>query len=203
MKPECESKLRLISTAHDLIWRSSYGSVSVDDICEKADVRKGSFYYFFKSKADLFLACCDSHWAEKQPMYDSVFSIRFSPVERFERLFDSIYENQKARSEEAGRVLGCPFATVGAELSTQDERIRLKVEEFGRRINQYYIATIREGQIQGSIRKDKSAEILADDLMSYTLGVLLQSRIRNSLDPIRELREGGLRVLGAESLAVA
>ena len=50
MKPESESKRKLLEAAIDLIWKSSYGAVSVDDICAKAGVNKGSFYYAFKSK---------------------------------------------------------------------------------------------------------------------------------------------------------
>jgi AcrR family transcriptional regulator len=37
----------------DLIWENSNGATSVDAICQRAVVRKGSFYYFFKSKSQL------------------------------------------------------------------------------------------------------------------------------------------------------
>ena len=51
-----DAKEKLLHVAFDLIWQHSYGSVSVDDICERADVKKGSFYYFFPSKSDLAVA---------------------------------------------------------------------------------------------------------------------------------------------------
>ena len=62
MKPESASKTKLLETAIDMIWASSYGSVSVDDICAKAGVNKGSFYYAFKSKSDLAVAAFERHW---------------------------------------------------------------------------------------------------------------------------------------------
>ena len=34
---------RLMSAALDLIWEESYGAVTIDDICKRADVKKGSF----------------------------------------------------------------------------------------------------------------------------------------------------------------
>ena len=43
------AKERLLQVAFDLIWQQSYGSVSVDHICKRANVKKGSFYYFFPS----------------------------------------------------------------------------------------------------------------------------------------------------------
>src|SRR5271170_7885350 len=53
MKKTCETKDKLLQVGFDLIWDSSYGSVSVDDICKRAGINKGSFYHFFPSKADL------------------------------------------------------------------------------------------------------------------------------------------------------
>src|SRR6267154_2537844 len=49
---QCESRLKLLRTAHELIWRQSYGSVGVDQICEQSGVKKGSFYHFFRSKSE-------------------------------------------------------------------------------------------------------------------------------------------------------
>ena len=60
----------------EMIWESSYGSVSVDDICNKAGVNKGSFYYAFKSKSDLAVAAFERHWENKQPLLDKIFSSR-------------------------------------------------------------------------------------------------------------------------------
>ena len=49
-------KERLTEAAMDLIWENSYGATSVDAICERAGAKKGSFYYFFKSKSELAAA---------------------------------------------------------------------------------------------------------------------------------------------------
>ena len=35
-----DAKERLMEAVRDLIWAGSYGSTSVDDICERAEVRK-------------------------------------------------------------------------------------------------------------------------------------------------------------------
>jgi len=37
-----DTKEKLLQVAFDLIWNQSYGSVSVDHICERAHVNKGS-----------------------------------------------------------------------------------------------------------------------------------------------------------------
>jgi TetR/AcrR family transcriptional regulator, transcriptional repressor for nem operon len=42
-----DMKERLTDAALDLMWENSYGTTSVDSICERAGAKKGSFYYFF------------------------------------------------------------------------------------------------------------------------------------------------------------
>ncbi len=74
------AKERLLQVAFDLIWRQSYGSVSVDDICDRAKVKKGSFYYFFPSKSDLAVAAYEEHWQQSQPKYDRTFSPLVPPA---------------------------------------------------------------------------------------------------------------------------
>src|SRR3954452_7518476 len=118
------AKEKLLQVAFDLIWEQSYGAVSVDDICDRAKVKKGSFYYFFPSKSDLAVAAYEQHWQQSRPKYDSVFSSQLPPLERIETYCRRVYEGQKEKREKFGRVLGCPFACVGSELSTQDENIR-------------------------------------------------------------------------------
>ena len=41
-----DAKERLMEAVGELIWTGSYGSTTIDQICEKAGVKKGSFYYF-------------------------------------------------------------------------------------------------------------------------------------------------------------
>ena len=39
----------------------SYQAVGVDELCQAADVRKGSFYHYFSSKSELAKAVIDLH----------------------------------------------------------------------------------------------------------------------------------------------
>jgi hypothetical protein len=69
----CDSKLRLLQTAHELIWRQSYGSVGVDQICEQSGVKKGSFYHFFRSKSELTVAAYEYYWEQSRLTLDGIF----------------------------------------------------------------------------------------------------------------------------------
>ena len=80
MRRENDTKEKLLTTALELIWENSYGSISVDDICSRAGVNKGSFYYAFKSKSDLAAAAFEDHWNKKRALMDGLFSPQTPPL---------------------------------------------------------------------------------------------------------------------------
>src|SRR5271154_7562265 len=104
MKQESESKKKLLEAAIDLIWRSSYGAVSVDDICEKAGVNKGSFYYAFKSKSDLAVAAYERYWENKRPLMDGIFSPQISPLDRLNKYCQVIIDDQTQKYKSFGKM---------------------------------------------------------------------------------------------------
>ena len=77
-----DTRQKLIDTALELIWQSSYGAVSVDDICKSADVKKGSFYHFFPSKVDLAIAAMEHAQESMRPDLDRIFSASTPPLRK-------------------------------------------------------------------------------------------------------------------------
>src|SRR6185436_14057996 len=124
-----DTRDRLLDAALQLVWREGVGSASVDDICEKAGVRKGSFYHFFKSKAELIVAALDNHWEEAREGFDRIFSPSVPPVERLRGFFDILVRRQAQKAQQAGRVLGCPYASAGVSASSDEQVIREHVEK--------------------------------------------------------------------------
>jgi TetR/AcrR family transcriptional repressor of nem operon len=197
MKPESETKRKLLETAIELIWESSYGSVSVDDICAKAGVNKGSFYYAFKSKSELAVAAYERHWESKRPKMDLLFSSQVPSLERLKNYFEVIVADQKERAEKCGKVLGCPFVSLGSELSTQEESIRLKVEQMSERMMKYLESLVRDLAADGHI-ETQDPKGLAHELYFYVIGVLTQAKIENNIKVIDRLSCGALRLLNVK-----
>src|ERR1044071_1401987 len=98
-------KERLTEAAMDLMWRNGYGAASVDAICEQAGAKKGSFYYFFKSKSDLAAAALEADWTEKKSHMDSIFSPTVPPLERLERYFDFVHARLFELQKKCGSIL--------------------------------------------------------------------------------------------------
>ena len=180
----------------DLIWDSSYGSVSVDDICKRAGINKGSFYYFFPSKSDLAVACYEEHWQQSRPNYDRIFSPLVPPLERLENYCKSVYERQNEKFVKTGRVLGCPFASVACELSTQDEKIRQKSQEIFARGCKYIETALCDAQKEGLIEKYDTAK-KSRAISAFVIGMLLQAKVQNDVEILRDLGPQVLQLIGA------
>jgi TetR/AcrR family transcriptional repressor of nem operon len=65
-----ESKTKLLESALHVIRAKGYAATTVDDICARAGLTKGSFFHHFKSKDDLALGAVEHFSA----MADGIFS---------------------------------------------------------------------------------------------------------------------------------
>src|SRR3954470_16029242 len=92
----------LIEATIDLLWTESYGAVSVDAICERAKVKKGSFYHFFKSKDELVISALDAHWEARKPSLDQLFAPTRPPLDRLRAYFASVNERQMELAKKFG-----------------------------------------------------------------------------------------------------
>jgi TetR/AcrR family transcriptional repressor of nem operon len=196
-----DTKERLLEAALELITTESYGSVSVDDICEKANVKKGSFYYFFPSKADLAVAAFEACWQKMQPSLDQIFSIQNPPLKRLTDFFDAAYAKEKEKMDRAGHACGCPFTSVGSEQGTQDEKLREGVLQILERLKKYFESALRDAAQEGLIQINDVKEKV-DELFAFYLGLLTQVRIMNSLDPLKNVRPALFRLMGVDAAKV-
>src|SRR5262249_4749766 len=190
-------KERLMDAAMDLIWHNSYGATSVDAICEGAGAKKGSFYYFFKSKSELAAAALEAEWNKKKTEMDSIFSPTVPPIERFDRYFDYVHERLAEVQQKCGSILGCPFISVGSEVSTQDQIVRETIDRIMDHKLNYFISAVRDAAAQGLIdAPDPVAKAKA--LFSCYQGTMAQARIQNDIELLREFKQVAKDVLGVK-----
>jgi TetR/AcrR family transcriptional repressor of nem operon len=193
---------RLMDAALDLIWEESYGAVTIDDICKRADVKKGSFYYFFDSKSELAVAALERMWQEvSKPKLDNMFSPSVEPLARIRAYLESVYDFQAEVKRKHGKVLGCPVMSVGSETCTCAESAAVgdKIRELFSRKRRYYESAIRDALAEGSIEPGDPVEKAAA-LSGLIEGILSQARLLNNVDILRNLPDLALRILGAKTL---
>ncbi|MGH8048397.1 MAG: TetR/AcrR family transcriptional regulator [Chthoniobacterales bacterium] len=195
------AKERLTDAALAMMWENSYGATSVDAICERSNVKKGSFYYFFKSKAELAAAALEADWKNYQPKLDAAFSPTVPPLERLRIYHESALEYLTEKQKETGAVLGCPLFNIGSEISCSEETaLRDTVQRILDRKICYYESAIRDAHAQGLLHApDPKAKARA--FFALIQGALTQARIENSLEPFRDVYSAAMDLLGVKEAA--
>ena len=192
-----DMKERLMGAAMDLMWQNGYGAASVDAICEQAGAKKGSFYYFFKSKSELAAAALEADWNKKRAEMDRIFSPTVPPLERLERYLDFVADRLAEIQKRCGNILGCPLLSIGSEVSTQDQVVRDTIDRIlDRKIN-YFISAIRDAHAQGLIVAP-DPEAKAKALFACYHGTLAQARIQNNIEMLRDFKDVAMDVLGVK-----
>ena len=181
----------------ELIWTGSYGSTTIDQICERAGVKKGSFYYFFESKADLAAAAIDSDWEKRRAELDAIFSPTVPPLERLRKYCEFGYNMQQKIKRECGCVLGCPLFSLGSEVSTQEQRLQKKINEILEQKRKYLESAVRDAHAAGLIHAPDAAS-KARALWAYYQGLLTEARIQNKIEVLREAIQGMYQLLGVK-----
>lgn len=197
-----DAKVKLMDAVMELIWTGSYGSTTIDQICEKAGVKKGSFYYFFESKAQLALEAFDTSWKAKQVELDGIFSATVPPLERLKRYCDFGYKTQCEIKVKYGRVLGCPQFSLGCEVCTQEDALQKKIQSILDYKRKYIESAIRDAHASGEIvAPDPAAK--ARMIVAYYEGLLTQARIQNDVSILEDMAAGMFSILGAKNVEAA
>jgi len=197
-----DAKERLTEAVRELIWTGSYGSTTIDQICERAGVKKGSFYYFFDSKADLAAAALDEDWQRRRLDLDSLFSPTIPPLERLKKYCDYGYQLQSEMRTKCGSVLGCPLFCLGSEVSTQEDKLQKLVRQILDQKRKYLESLIRDAHAAGLLHAPDAAD-KARTLFAYFQGTLTQARIENNLEILRDSFRGACELLGVKGPALA
>lgn len=169
---------RIVSTAARLFLERSYHDVGVEELCVVADVRKGSFYHYFSSKAELAKAVVDLHLA--------VFQARLAdtsgrtPAERLSGIPDAIAGIQSGLQRQFGRLVGCPFGNLAAELSTTDEAVRSHLAGRLAALESQLASICRDAAADGTLRNDVDPDRLAHALFAHYQGLILLAKLHGS-----------------------
>ena len=183
-----DTRQRLVDSARDLITSRSYGDVGVQEICEHAGVRKGSFYHFFASKRELTLAAIDdSLVVYKEQLLAAAFAPDLAPMARFYRLVEMVHVYQKDAWKATGALPGCPFGNLASEMSTQDEVMRARLAVIFGLLREPFERNL-EAAVDAGELPTIDIRATAESMLAYMEGVMLMAKTQN--DPELLLRLG-------------
>jgi len=174
-----ETRDRLLQAAASLMWERSFQATGVDELCQRAQAKKGSFYHFFPSKTDLAVAAIERSWSQlKESVFDPIFQGSGSGLNQLKALVHKAYEFQLAVAKEKGSFLGCPFGNLGQEMARQDERIRETLQKIFDAHCDYFKAALCRAEQAGEIPAGNNVQ-RAKNIFALLEGAQLMAKVAN------------------------
>lgn len=187
------AKENLIKSAIELIGTRSYNAVGVQELCEHAGVKKGSFYHFFPSKMDLTVEALNVLWKRvKEEVLEPTLNSGGSAMDRFKSLLEKSYEHQSSAKDCYGCVTGCGIGNLALELSTQDEGIRKRLEEIFEEWAGLFACVIEEAVNAGELPPSTDPRATSQAMLAYIEGVSLLGKTFNDTKMMSRLGKGVL-----------
>ena len=198
-----DTRERLVRVARELIHSSTFADVSVEDICAKAGVHRGSLYHFFPSKEALGLAVLEANWATMTALLDEAFSADVAPLERIDRFLQSFGGMLAAARLQIGATPGCPLGNLAAELSAQQGQARTSIAGIFDAWTGRLADTIQEAQLRGDVDHDVAPRDAALRVLAYVQGLALLAKAYDQPDLVEQARAGARLLLQSTTSASA
>ncbi len=103
---------RIIAAADELFYQQGYQHTSFNDIARQAEMSRGNFYYYFKSKDDILLSVIKRRRAQVSRMLEEWTQAEADPRARLHRFARRLCEQRDQLLH-----YGCPFGSMVLELA--------------------------------------------------------------------------------------
>ena len=182
-----DTRTRLIEAARELLWERSFQAAGVDELCARANVRKGSFYHYFPSKTDLAVAAIEENWEEvKSAVFDSILQSDKSGLEQLAAFVKAVDKLQSKEARASGSFAGCPFGNLGQEMARQDERIRTTLDGIFEQHVDVFETMLRRAQAEKTI-PEGDVRPKARRIFALFEGALLMAKVANDARVFRQV----------------
>jgi TetR/AcrR family transcriptional regulator, transcriptional repressor for nem operon len=168
-----ETKNRIIRVAADLFHKQGVRATSPDQIIEASATGKGQFYHYFKNKEGLVHAVLQNHL---QAIKTGVAPLNYE-IESWQDL-ERWFLAQIDLQRKFGMTRGCPFGTIGNEITENDELIRqdlcLIFEVMKNKLAAFFIKEKAKGRLACDAHEGR----MADYCIAVVQGAMLLGRVR-------------------------
>ena len=152
---DLDTRYRILETAAEEFASRGFEGVSLNQLIDRLGMSKGSFYYYFDDKADLFTTVADLAWA-------IVLPVEQLDLETFNA--DTFWPSLEALMQEArSRIRANPWLVGFTRMMYDPPEIAGVRESLAERFDearQWQAELIRRGQTLGAVRVDLPVELL-------------------------------------------
>lgn len=168
-----KTQSKIINTAFELFHKQGINATGVEEILAKSGTGKSQFYHYFKNKEDL-IAAVIKDFCEKLCNRELPIKYDITSWKGLEQWFGFFIQYQDKICCERG----CPMATIGYELTADDETIRREIDK----IFELSIKPIGDFfthlKSQGKLKPSADPQALAELCFVTMQGGMLVSKIK-------------------------
>jgi TetR/AcrR family transcriptional repressor of nem operon len=174
---------KLLNQGVQMLMTQGYHGTGLKEMLDTVQIPKGSFYNYFGSKEE-FAAEAITHYID--PFIQRLNSHLQNPQLDGLAALKCYFNELIIEVEQAGYKGGCLLGNLMGEMGDNSKICRrsllIAVERYS---NLQQTALIR-AQKEGTVRKDRSAKVMADLLTNCWQGALLRMKIEQSVQPLQE-----------------
>jgi TetR/AcrR family transcriptional repressor of nem operon len=171
-----------LAAGTQIILEKGYHHTGIQEVLQTARVPKGSFYYYFPSKADFGLEVI-GHFAAAymQRLEQHLGDTTQSPLTRLRRHL----EQTIAWFESRGYRGGCLIGNLSQELADQNDLFVARLEAVLTAWRERYRHLFLEAQALGELRADLDPQQVAEFYVNSFEGAVLRAKLSKSSEPLR------------------
>ena len=168
-------KQHILDTGRSIILGKGFSAVGLNEILSTAQVPKGSFYHYFKSKEAFGEALVDSYMQDYLTHVDALLQPDGTPAAtRLLRYWDSWTRTSDGQTTECN----CLVVKLSGEVSDMSEAMRVALLRGTNQIIERLGQCIADGLADGSLSSDFDAQQTALSLYELWLGAALLTKVR-------------------------
>ncbi|MEO7159402.1 MAG: TetR/AcrR family transcriptional regulator [Polaromonas sp.] len=185
-------KQHILDTARSIILGKGFSAVGLNEILSTAQVPKGSFYHYFKSKESFGEALVDSYVADYLAQVDNLLQDDGAPAAaRLMRYWHSWMSPADSDTAECN----CLVVKLSGEVSDMSEAMRAALLRGTNLIIERLGDCIQEGLADGSLAGDFNAQHTALTLYELWLGAALLTKVRRERSALEAAMAATLSLL--------
>jgi TetR/AcrR family transcriptional repressor of nem operon len=189
--PQKDTKTAIMDAAQDLIQRRGANAMSYRDISETVGIRKASIHHHFPAKEDLIEAVVARYADYVFALMDEIFASKLDPAAKLRR-YAALFE---ATLSDGRHDKGCPFAILGAELSSLGGATAARVRRFYRDSEERLARVLEEGREKRQFRFKGDPKRVAAMFFALLEGAMLIARAEGGPKRLHAVAEQALQLM--------
>jgi TetR/AcrR family transcriptional repressor of nem operon len=176
------TKQRILDAAEEIMLTKSFHSVGLNEVLAAVKVPKGSFYHYFTSKEQFGVEMISHYVSDHTERLRKFFGApETTALQRFSRYWASL--TRRIAHAECRQC--CLVAKLGLEVANFSEPMRAVLAKGLKTWRAIYERAVREGQADGSIRKNLKPRDAAAIIQDIWQGAMQRMQVEKNVAPLR------------------